>query len=126
MAEPITWADMALRPAAALASAAYLAIEVLMSTPHSVVVSARVQLACEAAWRDIELVVPRRRCQGERPACDALMEAAFHGIRRLQGAGRRRRLRVVHLKARVDGRWQALLEQGKALVAPVVLQAAQG
>lgn len=62
----------------------YLPVEVLMSTPHTLVVRARVAWPAEPDWHDIELVVARRHCRGEQPSVQALMEAVPHGLTRLR------------------------------------------
>jgi len=114
----LAWNQRVLCPTAVFAGTAYLALDVLMSTPHSVVIGARVELADEPGWRDIEVVVPRRACRGDHPSCAALQEAARHGLSRLQDAGCRAHLPVIRLRALIDGHWQALLEHGKAWAGP--------
>lgn len=94
----------------------HVEVDVLMSTAHTVVVGARVQLLGDAQWHDIEVVVPRHACRGNRPSVAALLKATSHGLRRLRGVGRRGRLAVLQLSALIDGRWQAVLAQGQGWI----------
>jgi len=70
--------------AASPAQRQYLPVQVLMRTPHTLVVRACVAWPGEPDWHDIELVVSRRHCRGERPSVQALMEAVPHGLTRLR------------------------------------------
>ncbi|OWQ88604.1 hypothetical protein CDN99_17340 [Roseateles aquatilis] len=79
--------------------------ELLLSTPLTVVVRARLEFldtAGHADEKDLALVIPRSRCQGDAPYWPALLSAAQEHWHRCPGSARR-------LLACLDGEWQTLL-----------------
>lgn len=92
-----------------------LDVELLMSTHLTIVVRARVELDGDVpghgSVQDTGLVISRRRCRGDRPSRRALLDAARDCVARMaSGAGSAPKA-VRRLLARVDGAWQALVEQ---------------
>jgi hypothetical protein len=78
-----------------------LAADLLLSTPLTVVVRARL-LYGEAQEQELALVIPRSRCEGDHPYWPAVIAAAQEHWHRCPGCAR-------ELQACVDGRWQTLL-----------------
>ena len=78
--------------------------ELLLSTPLTVVVRARLSFIVDgrADVREIALVIPRSRCEGDHPYWPALLSAATEHWHRCPGSAR-------ELAANVDGEWQTLL-----------------
>ncbi|WP_431100870.1 hypothetical protein [Roseateles noduli] len=79
--------------------------ELLLSTPLTVVVRAQlsyIDANGQADDQEIALVIPRSRCEGDRPYWPALLSAATEHWQRCPGCARR-------LSACVDGDWQTLL-----------------
>ena len=106
------------RVAKELAACPSLNAEVLLSTPLSIVVRARLEFADARESRDTELVIARQRCQGDRPSGLALLAAARCCVRRLAfGAGTAPRA-ACRLLACIDGRWQLLLDKASGRPAP--------
>lgn len=96
--------------------------ELLLSTPLTVVVRAKLEFAVDGQVREDEvaLVISRNRCEGDHPYWPALLSAAQEHWHRCRGQARR-------MTACVDGEWQTLLaaqatpanDLGGALAAPV-------
>ncbi len=79
--------------------------ELLLSTPLTVVVCARLDWADAAGAvqsHEVALVIARSRCQGDHPYWPALLAAAQEHWHRCPGHARR-------LQVRVDGEWQTVL-----------------
>lgn len=79
--------------------------ELLLSTPLTVVVRARLEFVDDvglADERELALVIPRSRCDGDRPYWPALMSAASEHWHRCPGSARR-------LQVCVEGGWETLL-----------------
>lgn len=79
--------------------------ELLLSTPLTVVVRARLEFIDEngkADEQELALVIPRSRCDGDSPYWPALMSAASEHWHRCPGCARR-------LLVCVDGEWETLL-----------------
>lgn len=87
---------------------AALEVELLLSTPKTVVVSVR---AVDAGGRIREesLVIPRHNCVGDRPRLRALLQAAAEWVARRADAAIRRIL------VRTGGAWQVLHEPAAKL-----------
>lgn len=64
-------------------------LDVSLSTPNTLVVQARLEAADAAGPQsvDLALVIPRSKCQGERPRLSALIEAARAAVARATRAG---------------------------------------
>ncbi len=66
-------------------------LDLCLSTPSTVVVSARLDVAVpevgEARSLDLALVIPRSQCRGERPTLAALLQAAQAAVARATRAG---------------------------------------
>lgn len=66
-------------------------LDVSLSTPFTVVVSARLEVeALDASGPrslDLALVIPRSQCRGERPRLAALLDAAQAAVARAMRAG---------------------------------------
>lgn len=79
--------------------------ELLLSTPKTVVVKARldyIDAMGRAVEEELALVIPRSRCQGDQPYWPALLNAAQEHWHRCVGCARR-------MTACIDGEWQLLL-----------------
>jgi len=79
--------------------------ELLLSTPLTVVVRARldfIEADGHETQRELALVIPRSRCDGDRPLWPALMSAASEHWHRCSGSARR-------LQVCIDGEWETLL-----------------
>ncbi|MET0518009.1 MAG: hypothetical protein ABW005_04135 [Burkholderiaceae bacterium] len=86
-----------------------LDVELLLSTPLSIVVRARLEFADGGPPQEAGLVVARHHCQGDCPSAAALRDAAAACLgrwnaRRSQGAARQPR----RLEAAIDGVWQTV------------------
>ncbi len=68
-------------------------LDVSLSTPLTLVVNARLEVAAADASGsgslDLALVIPRSKCQGERPRLTALLDAARAAVARVTRAGTR-------------------------------------
>lgn len=103
-------ATLAISPAPAPGPLAFRAshcvnAELLLSTPLTVVVRARLECADaqgEPQEHELALVIARSRCEGDHPYWPALLSAAQEHWHRCPGQARR-------LLACVDGEWQTLL-----------------
>ncbi|HEX2010809.1 MAG TPA: hypothetical protein VJN44_07725 [Roseateles sp.] len=84
-----------------------LDVELLLSTPLSIVVRARAEFDDGSAAQEAGLVIARQACRGDRPRRAALLAAATLCVARLARCGDGMR-RVSRLQVRVQGRWQAL------------------
>jgi hypothetical protein len=64
-------------------------LDVSLSTPTSLVVQARLEAADASGPRslDLALVIPRSKCEGERPRLSALIDAARAAVARATRAG---------------------------------------
>jgi len=66
-------------------------LDVSLSTPSTVVVSARLEVEAPDASGphslDLALVIPRSQCRGERPRLGALLDAAHAAVARAMRAG---------------------------------------
>lgn len=79
--------------------------ELLLSTPLTVVVNARLEFVDAAGGldeQDLPLVIARRHCEGDHPLRPALLAAAMEQLQRCPWPVRR-------LRARVDGEWRTLV-----------------
>ncbi|UXH78409.1 hypothetical protein [Roseateles amylovorans] len=79
--------------------------ELLLSTPLTVVVCARLDYAVADGTltsHEVALVIPRSRCQGDHPYWPALLAAAQEHWHRCPGHAHR-------LLVRVHGEWQTIL-----------------
>ncbi|ALV04565.1 hypothetical protein [Roseateles depolymerans] len=78
--------------------------ELLLSTPLTVVVRAKLDFVMDGQVREDEvaLVISRNRCEGDHPYWPALLSAAQEHWHRCRGQARR-------MTACVDGEWQTLL-----------------
>jgi hypothetical protein len=77
-------------------------LDVSLSTPLTLVVSAQLEVAdTEQASMDLALVIPRSQCRGERPRLAALLHAAHAAIARATRGGTLHRPR--RLLTRVGG-----------------------
>lgn len=81
-----------------------LDLELLLSTPASIVVRARADFDDGSASQEAGLVIARRDCVGDRPGVRALYWAALACAGRLARCGARPR-RVRCVQARVGGGW---------------------
>ena len=71
-------------------------LDVALSTPLTLVVQARLELAdAQQEALPLALVIPRSQCRGERPHVDALIEAAQAAVARATRGGTRFRPRRV-------------------------------
>ncbi len=80
--------------------------ELLLSTPLTVVVRARLSYMDAdglAAQDELALVIPRSRCDGDRPYWPALLSAASEHWHRCPG-------RASRLMVCIDGEWETLLD----------------
>ena len=80
--------------------------ELLLSTPLTVVVRARLSYLDTdglAAQDELALVIPRSRCDGDRPYWPALLSAASEHWHRCPG-------RASRLMVSIDGEWETLLD----------------
>lgn len=97
-------------PMAAAALATGLSsLELLLCTPHSIVVRARAEFDDGSASQEAGLVIARRGCPDGRPTPDKLLAAATLCAQRLGRCGSAVR-RLCRLLVRVDGRWVPVLE----------------
>ncbi|HEV6965783.1 hypothetical protein [Roseateles sp.] len=66
-------------------------LDVALSTPMTLVVNARLEVAAPDASGpgslDLALVIPRSKCRGERPRLSALLDAARAAVARVTRAG---------------------------------------
>jgi hypothetical protein len=64
-------------------------LDVSLSTPLTLVVNARLEIEGDADRRslDLSLVIPRSKCQGERPRLTALLDAARAAVARAMRSG---------------------------------------
>lgn len=78
--------------------------ELLLSTPLTVVVRAKLDYVVDgqAQEDEVALVISRNRCEGDHPYWPALLSAAQEHWHRCRGQARR-------MTACVDGEWQTLL-----------------
>ena len=79
--------------------------DLLLSTPLTVVARGRLEFVeADGLSREQELalVIPRSRCDGDRPLWPALMSAAAEHWHRCPGCARR-------LEICIDGEWRTLL-----------------
>ncbi len=78
--------------------------ELLLSTPLTVVVRAKLEFVVNGQVQEDEvaLVISRNRCEGDHPYWPALLSAAQEHWHRCRGQAR-------HMTACVDGEWQTLL-----------------
>lgn len=71
-------------------------LDVALSTPLTVVVKARLELAdADQEALPLALVIPRSQCRGERPHVDALIDAAQAAVARATRGGTRHQPRRV-------------------------------
>lgn len=85
-----------------------LDVDLLLSTPASIVVRARVEFADGSMLQDAGLVVAREHCHGNRPKVSALRCAAQLCAARLSRPVGPKPRAVRALYALVDGVWCAL------------------
>ena len=65
-------------------------LDVALSTPHTVVVNAQLEVAdAQQSSVELSLVIPRSQCRGERPRLPALLHAAQAAIARATRGGTR-------------------------------------
>lgn len=95
-----------------------LELELLLSTPCSIVVRARAEFDDGTPSQEAGLVIARRDCVGDRPSMRALYWAALACAARLARCGGERPRQVCCLQARVSGGWVPL-------VAPVLQEEVQ-
>lgn len=89
-------------------------VELLLSTPHTIVVRARLEFAGGAGAQDAGLVIARQHCHGDRPSGQALLDAARQCLRRAGSDARNSARTVQRLLARIDGQWRPLLDRRPA------------
>lgn len=87
-----------------------LDVDLLLSTPASIVVRARVEFSDGSTLQDAGLVVAREHCRGNRPEASALRRAAQLCAARLSRPVGPKPRAVRALYALVDGVWCALLQ----------------
>jgi hypothetical protein len=95
---------------AAAAGISDLEVELLLSTPSSIVVRARVEFDDGLAGQDAGLVIPRHSCRGNRPSLAALQKAAQLCAARLSRSSSQAPRAVRRLLACINGRWFELLQ----------------
>jgi len=86
-------------------------LELLLSTPLTVVVKTRIESADGAAGQEAGLVIARQHCVGDQPSRAALMAAARRCVARLRGRSRQACRLLVRT---ADGAWLPLIEAGPA------------
>jgi hypothetical protein len=87
-----------------------LEVELLLSTPSSIVVRARVEFDDGHAGQEAGLVIPRHSCRGNRPSLAALQKAAQLCAARLSRGSNQAPRAVRRLLACINGRWFELLQ----------------
>jgi hypothetical protein len=94
----------------AAAGTSALEVELLLSTPSSIVVRARVEFDDGRAGQEAGLVIPRHCCRGNRPSLAALQKAAQLCAVRLSRSSSQAPRAVRRLLACINGRWFELLQ----------------
>lgn len=92
------------------AGASDLEVELLLSTPNSIVVRARVEFADGQPGHEAGLVIPRHSCRGNRPSLAALQRAAQLCAARLSRGSSQAPRAVRRLLACINGHWFELLQ----------------
>lgn len=104
---PFSYLEVAGAPAAPDYRASHCVnVELLLSTPKTVVVRARLGFVApdgHLGENELALVIPRSRCSGDQPYWPALLSAAQEHWHRCPGCAR-------ELLACIDGEWQVVLK----------------